>query len=248
MTLISLLICLGLQRYLQLNRYTFGREYFAHYYTFIKHKLPAATHTNGFVAISVILLPLLIVIALILTLTDQLLGPILYFILSTAILWYCLDGRNLTKEPYPNSNIDMLFTLTYHRVFAIIFWFAILGPMGLALYYCLVELQSTLAKQQTNSEKSLRDASWQLLGLLDWIPVRLLGITFGLVGHFNGVLNTWVSELRGGIQEASTQTIRYGEAALQQEVSSQEVIALLNRALLVWIVVIAMITIAVWMG
>ena len=78
----------------------------------------------------------------------------------------------------------------FERLFAVLFWFLVLGPVG-ALMYRLVFL---LLKQQTDSQQTGTAGQallerWQFL--LDWPAVRVLGITFAMTGNFSSSFEQW---------------------------------------------------------
>ena len=77
----------------------------------------------------------------------------------------------------------------FQGFFAVIFWYALLGPLPALAYRLLamVEAHSTQAP--------LRDQAARLRHILDWLPVRVLGLSFGLVGNFVAVTQTMLHEL-----------------------------------------------------
>jgi AmpE protein len=77
----------------------------------------------------------------------------------------------------------------YQGFFAVIFWYAVLGPVP-ALAYRLLALTADNA-----SESPLREQAIRLRHVLDWLPVRMLAISFGLVGDFMAVTRTLLHEL-----------------------------------------------------
>lgn len=77
----------------------------------------------------------------------------------------------------------------YQGFFAVILWYAVLGPLP-ALAYRLLALIETHAGQGP-----LREQAARLRYALDWIPVRALTISFGLVGNFVAVTQTLLHEL-----------------------------------------------------
>lgn len=77
----------------------------------------------------------------------------------------------------------------YQSFFAVIFWYALLGPLA-ALAYRL------LALIEEHSQRSeLQSRAGQLRHAFDWLPVRLLCVSFGLVGNFVGVSRALLHEL-----------------------------------------------------
>jgi AmpE protein len=77
----------------------------------------------------------------------------------------------------------------YQGFFAVIFWYALLGPM-LALAYRLLALVDEHA-----SQAELQQAARQLRHALDWLPVRLLAVSFALVGDFVALNRTLLQHL-----------------------------------------------------
>ncbi|WP_045858196.1 regulatory signaling modulator protein AmpE [Teredinibacter purpureus] len=71
----------------------------------------------------------------------------------------------------------------FERMFAILFWFFVLGPVG-AIMYRLVFLFSHEAQPNDDLARRLR---W----MLEWPAVRLLGLSFALTGNFVGCFQRW---------------------------------------------------------
>ena len=84
-----------------------------------------------------------------------------------------------------------------NRLFAVIFWFVVLGPLG-AWSYRVTDLIRrravfNVSRQDDESETTaqVRDASAMLHGWLAWVPARLTAIGFAIAGHFDGALAAW---------------------------------------------------------
>ncbi|CAK9891247.1 MULTISPECIES: regulatory signaling modulator protein AmpE [Pseudomonas] len=77
----------------------------------------------------------------------------------------------------------------YQSFFAVIFWYFLLGPAA-ALAYRLLALTAEHARTP-----SLRDHALQLRHAFDWAPVRVLGVSFALVGNFVAVSRVMLHEL-----------------------------------------------------
>lgn len=77
--------------------------------------------------------------------------------------------------------LDIISYRSFERLFAVLFWFFILGPIG-ALTYRLSVLYLDLAK---DVHKNLA-ARW--LWLLEWPGVRALGLSWALVGNFDSCI------------------------------------------------------------
>lgn len=69
----------------------------------------------------------------------------------------------------------------FQRVFAVVFWYLLLGPAG-ALFYHLVLQCRDRAWSNAGTEETELIA--RLAYLLEWVPARLLAVTFALTGDF----------------------------------------------------------------
>ena len=77
----------------------------------------------------------------------------------------------------------------YQSFFAVIFWYVLLGPAA-ALAYRLLALTAEHAHAP-----ALRERAGQLRHAFDWAPVRILGVSFALVGNFVAVSRVMLHEL-----------------------------------------------------
>ena len=131
---------------------------------------------------------------------------------------------------------------TLQDYFVPAFWYLLLGPLG-ALAYRLLEL----TRQQWGHSAS--HPAGILVHALEWIPARLLALSFALVGQFDSTLRA----LRGMAAEwelsAGEVVARSTGAALVIESAEPEVEILhearqlLIRAILAWAVIIAFLSI-----
>ena len=157
-----------------------------------------------------------------------------------------------------------------NRLFAVIFWFVLLGPLGPlgAWAYRVTDLVRRRAVFQAGREESdvatigaLRDAAVTLHGWLAWIPARLTAIGYAVAGHFDAALAAW----RGGDMPAGSTSenserllARVGIAALALHDDDDEDITargvrgataakrLVFRLLLIWAVIISAMTLYGW--
>lgn len=95
----------------------------------------------------------------------------------------------------------------YQSFFAVIFWYALLGPLA-ALAYRLLALLAEHAEQE-----ALRERAVQLRHAFDWLPVRVLAASFALVGNFVAVSRALLHELLSWDISAAQLAISVGRAA-----------------------------------
>jgi len=249
MSLIVILICLGLQRYLKFNSYSCQLHWVDPYYKWMTAKFAQITKGHGFVGAAILVLPILAVVAIVFALVFNWLSLIGYAVLSIAIVWYCMDGRDMQKDPYENMSAQDLFITSYRNLFGVIFWYALFGPVGLTLYFSAGKLQNLIMDQQTSSheetQSSLSLCIDKIMGVLDWVPVRLVGLSYALVGHFGLVFKSWLKKLFDGISNTQKLVSEWGMIALKdvaEDTQTAEAITLIDRALLVWLVVLFLIS------
>ena len=82
-----------------------------------------------------------------------------------------------------------IFVEANTRIYAILFWFALLGPVA-AVMYRLIE-QFLRAKILDDTLTQSRQMVRTCLGLLDWLPARISLFTFMLSGSFEEALQAY---------------------------------------------------------
>ena len=81
----------------------------------------------------------------------------------------------------------------FERHLAVVFWFLVAGA-PLALLYRL----SVLYQQRVRSGERPQLPASRWLWLMEWLPLRIVGFTLALVGHFQTALGTWRELLLSG--------------------------------------------------
>ena len=161
--------------------------------------------------------------------------------------------------------IESILVQANERIFAVLFWFAVLGPVGALLYRL-----SSVLKTNTLGERATSDfaqAATRLHAILDWLPARLVGLGYAISGSFVDAIANWRScsskwadnwqassigvLLASGIG-ALKLDIDYSHEGLTETDLTSEVAhikstqALVWRTLVAWIVIIALMTLAGW--
>ena len=155
-----------------------------------------------------------------------------------------------------------------NRLFAVIFWFVLLGPLGAWAYRVtdLIRRRAVFAasreEESIGSSEQLRDAAITLHGWLAWIPARLTAIGYAAAGNFDTALGAW----RAPTEQSSDLTSEYNEHLLARvgvsslalgEDEDEDLVErgirgataanqLVFRLLLIWAVVIAAMTLYGW--
>ena len=151
-----------------------------------------------------------------------------------------------------------------NRLFAVIFWFVILGPLA-AWTYRVTDLirrravfSAAREEQDGSSAVRVRNAAELIHGWLAWVPARLTSIGYATAGHYDEA----IAAMRAPTEDRDASTAlhsehllaRVGVAALALEDRSDESITergirgataankLVFRQLLIWAVIIAAMT------
>jgi len=162
-----------------------------------------------------------------------------------------------------------------NRLFAVIFWFVVLGPVG-AWTYRVTDLVRRRAVFNAVRDVAPNEgevaasatidrflqAAGQLHGWLAWIPARLTAIGFGLAGSFDSAKSAWRSSAENhtlSLSEHSEQLLaRVGTAALalhqlDAESDTERAVrgaaaasGMVFRLLFIWAAVIAAMTLYGW--
>lgn len=166
------------------------------------------------------------------------------------------------QENAPEANMeivnDVIVNTNYH-LFSVMFWFLVLGPFGAVLYrYCRWLSESA---DQAESIASVA-ARWEQA--LAWLPTQLLVFTYAFVGHFMRTFGIWRQYIMSSASGWSWNpakliaTVSANEDLLRgtalaamgfdenKDVIEDETVinavGLVNRALVVWLCIIAVLT------
>jgi membrane protein required for beta-lactamase induction len=135
------------------------------------------------------------------------------------------------------------------RLFGVLFWFLFLGPIGAVLFRLTCQ-----ARQQPSVENDYLLAARDLYRILAWIPARLSVLCYALAGnfvdtisHWNGMSDLWQSDSESFLIASGKGAIaaEYSSEEEQQEIDAtpiQQAMALVKRALIVWIALLALLT------
>lgn len=145
------------------------------------------------------------------------------------------------------SFLKAIFQEAYLRIFSVVFWFAVLGPMGAVLYrmIALMSVESPLGISLTAAEVQ----RW-----LDWIPVRIFTFVFALAGNFIRAFSVWKKYVFKGLATTNALLTEGGVSALGVSSSDvlaedgsieKEALALLERTFITILVIVAAVVLAV---
>ena len=146
---------------------------------------------------------------------------------------------------------------SFERMFMMYALYLVAGPVGVIFGYVSYQLRAELCEE---SDRTLAAHLERIIAVIEWVPLRLLAITFSLVGDFNSCVSRlrrhlWEFEVasdnaqlladwaRCALSESATCEVKGGdfdEAAMRLEIEALS--GLLERSQIVWLVVVAVVT------
>lgn len=146
---------------------------------------------------------------------------------------------------------NALIWINFRFYLAPMFWLVVGGPWGPVLlvgYAFLRAWQSWLAKRETPMARAQSGVD-ALLHLLDWIPVRLAGVAYALLGHGEKALPAWFASLTDRRRSQYQVLTTLAQFSLSRDPHTDKVetprvaVALAKRTSLVLVVAVALLTI-----
>lgn len=157
------------------------------------------------------------------------------------------DARGDGQDPMAAGIVSR----AHDEYFAVLFWFAILGPIGAVLYRF-----TRVIAQPDSAHDNLRPAAEHLLGVLGWPSTRLAAFGFALMGNFDKALFklsgglAWQADLlaanRGMLAEVTCAAVDLHPDSDAPTDVARRVRDLIVRTLTLWLVVFAVLTLLGW--
>ena len=168
------------------------------------------------------------------------------------------------------SMVEAVLVRSHDHVFATVVWFCLLGPAGAVLYRMAAEA-ALQPPPGIVARPALRRALRHVLGLLGWIPARLMAFGYAMTGSFEHALgrmragtegaddlltanqwllvNTGTAALRGDDELERDEPGIDGERRSRHPAAAADAARRLAlRTGVLWLAVLALLTLAGWFG
>jgi len=165
---------------------------------------------------------------------------------------------------------------SFEKMFVMFFWYLVGGPIGIIFCYVSYQLRDlqieSVARKKADERECEQEAEitliTNLIWLLEWMPMRLLAITFSLIGNFVRCFENLKKSFWSAGVETSSVDLLYGYAScalsgmvgpdmpeadaggnsktrerLQKVARIQALLALLERSQAVWLILLAIFTV-----
>lgn len=284
MTLLSILVGLGLEYFLGTLDHIRNFVWFEKYSNWLESRCNKLALWDGPAGVLITLGIPLLVLALIANFLGNI-SIVLGFILAIFIFIYSIGSDVndlLTKyiealdaddegsiqgiehqlgrdgEADEQNDQDIIHTIlmrSHDHIFAVIFWFIVLGVVGALLF----SLAARMKRNYDDIHGAFADAVRNLYNVLIWPTSRLLAVGFALAGSLVDALEGW-REVSGTSIDCSEDVVRKtGLGAIQYQKREseseqerqalylshlQETQTLINRTLIIWLTILGLMTIS----
>ncbi len=153
---------------------------------------------------------------------------------------------------------EALLTQIVDRILGVFFWFVVLGPVGAILFRAAQLLQQT----GRHGSDVFASATQRLYAIVYWLPARLCVLGYALAGNFVDTMSYWISPADLWRRESRDLLLVSGVGSLRQDmrvttekwldgqditIGVSHALALVKRTVIVWLVVLALLTLAGWL-
>ena len=179
------------------------------------------------------------------------------------------NGTEIAKVAIEEGLIN-----SHRHVFGVIFWFLILpGPSGALLYRLAGILEQKWGSRSLQDYGDFGKFAQKIFRYVDWIPVRLTAMSFAIAGDFEDAVycwrsqaTTWMDPEQGVVlaSGAGALGVRLGETLHHHGTVSfrpelglgddadvntmTSAVGMIWRALVIWMFILALLTVARWVG
>ena len=276
MGLVIIIIALLLERYYNVGMILSRTKLFSAYARLVNPLLVLCNKVSPFLALFIwIFIPIFVLAMIYYLVVGHVLGA-LVFVFNLVVLVFCLGPDTLyakwqafcAAKADPDAQVSQqlyhdlaatqlesdqnplvagLLWQAYSGVFAVLFWFAILG-WPVAVLYRLVERVAYLPVVEGQDNRLQPVALW-VQQVLDWLPVRIMGLLYMLVGSFVHAFGVLFKYLPRGFAHNRALLLKVALTALSSDKIKEDdlgntAILMIERSLIVWIVIIALLTVA----
>ena len=184
--------------------------------------------------------------------------------------WRGKPAHELTAGEVARVAIELGLERAHTHVFGVIAWFVVAGPVG-AVLYRLAAILSDRTAVGAEDRSAFSVFASQAFEVIDWLPVRLTAVGFAVAGDFMGAVECWreqasawrprrqgillaaaagalgvklggVLHQEGGIEYRTA----FGDGDDADAEYMRAAVGLIWRALVLWMFLIALATIASW--
>lgn len=160
-------------------------------------------------------------------------------------------------EACSHAVVDAVLVRAGDRLFTVVFWFALLGPLGAVLYRA-ADVIAVCAMEDRPGSIYAR-AALRLKVVMAWVPLHLLAFTYAIGGSFDEAMSEikrGYAETKEHFLERGSVAVRYAGHAAVRGIAGEDAdevalmhtaVELIWRGVVIWLTVIGVITLLGWL-
>jgi membrane protein required for beta-lactamase induction len=158
------------------------------------------------------------------------------------------SAQPVSAETRGDTVVESILTEFPERVFGVLLWFLILGPIGAVLFRFSAELR----RYAMQASSGLRDWAGRVYNVLAWLPSRIVALGYALSGNLTGAFERWRVLDTLTLEQNETALRMSGTGALQIGSDAGEVEritaaqGLVTRTLIVLLAVLTVLYLIAW--
>ncbi len=165
------------------------------------------------------------------------------------------------REARAEAVEEAAFSQANNRIFGVLFWFVLLGPTALGPVAAWLFRASDLLRRAAIADPATPPAATaffeRLHFLLAWLPARLVALSYALAGSFEEARREMGRGLAAAgriLERNDLLLVLAGRGALAADLGpepaapARAALRLIRRTLLIWLTVIALLTLAAWVA
>ena len=186
--------------------------------------------------------------------------------------WMRMDVSALPRSEIVRHVIEHSVLSAHHHVFGVFAWYSLLAAMGLgpagAVFYRIGGYFAQYANRpplpsSTPLSPALRAAANAAWHVMDWVPTRITALGFAFVGSFEDAVDSWrqheaqfpgdndgvvLAATAGAVNVKLGTKERPGTSQTPQPVHLRAVVGLVWRTVVMWMVFLALLSLARLLG
>jgi membrane protein required for beta-lactamase induction len=138
------------------------------------------------------------------------------------------------------------------RIFSVLVWFVLLGPIGAVSFRFVTQLSHQL--EVNPGQLALAK---KIHAMMEWLPARMLALAYAMMGNFESAIHAYRSRVHEPDLALSNYDVLVstGMGAIKDHSSSMDEVAaihaargLVMRSVLIWVTMLALLTLGGWLG
>jgi len=159
------------------------------------------------------------------------------------------EAASTSPDQQGSDVVRAILSVANQRIFSVLFWFMLIGPLGAIMF----RFSSSLSKLD---DGKLSDFADIIQAVMAWLPARMLAAGYAMVGNFEGAIQAYKSRpYEPDISISNDDTlINIGLGALRDARAEDEIAGiqiarnLVVRSILMWVAILALLTLSGWLS